>query len=649
VGLYAAIVGSIVGALWGSSAQLQTGPTNAASLLVLTILLAAGLIPGTPEYLAAAGLLALLVGVIRTLMGLVRLGRLVNFVSDSVIVGFTAGAGLLIFFNQLRNLFRLDIASAPRLDQTIPRLLAHISQTHIPSLIVGLGTVLVIVTLRRVNRKLPGPLIAIVIASLAVVLLGLDDQGVKLVGELPRGLPPLARLPLTDLDLVQRLSTGALAIAAIGLIEALSIARSISGQTGQQLDSNQEFVGQGLSNIACGFLSGYTCSGSFTRSVVNFEAGARSALSSVFSGLFVLLAILLLSPLATSIPLSSLAGVLILVSYGLIDFQEMRRIWGGVNGDRAIMIVTLLATLLLPLQFAVLSGILVSLAHYLLKTSTPRVRTVLPNGTFEHFHPGTSKCPQLNIVEILGDLYFGAVCHVEDYIRPQPGDAPAAGQRFLLLRLHSVENCDISGIHMLERVVRSYRETNGDVFLVKIQRPVLAAMRATGFSDYLGSDHFLSEDNAIEHLFYHTLDPAICIYECPMRAFRECQNLPKQLYPEVERFYTESPDCQVPSIQPRALWDALRGEQPPLVIDVREPREFGRGHIPQARLIPLPNLLSGAADLPAERAVTVVCRGSRRSTRAAHILLKKGHENVTVLQGGMLAWEAAGLLAAVDE
>ncbi len=649
MGLYAAIIGSIVGALWGSSDQLQTGPTNAASLLVLSILLLVAS-PDTPEYLVAAGMLTLLVGLYRLGFGLARLGILVNFVSDSVIVGFTAGAGLLIFFNQMRNLLGLEIPPTPDLIDTLRNLMANIPDTHWLSLILGSTTILIIVVLRQVNPRLPGPLMGIVIAGLITALFNLEEFSVKIIGELPSGLPPLTHLPVFNIELLSDLAIGALAIAAIGLVEAMSIARSIASHTRQRLDSNQEFIGQGLANLACAFFSGYTCSGSFTRSAVNYQAGARTPLSNVFSGLFVLVATLSLGSLAAYIPLSALAGVVMVVAWGLIDRIEISRIWRGARGDRAIMMVTFSATLLLPLQFAVLTGILMSLAYYLLQTSTPIIRTVTPDRNFEYLvhQPDQPTCPQLGIIEILGDLYFGAVHYFEEYILDNITRHPS--QRFLLLRMYSVEHCDISGIHALECIVEAYRERGGDVYISRYQQPVLEIMHSTGFHTELGAGHFLSRDqNAIGHIFYKVLDPAICIYECPVRVFEECQNLPKRLdlagvYPHLERV-----DGKIAYISPQELWEALHRQTPPVLIDVREPREFQLGHIQHARSIPLPALFEDPSHLPQKSQVVLICRGGRRSARAAAMLRARGYENIMVLEGGMLAWEAANLLAAIEE
>ncbi|MFN8454564.1 MAG: SulP family inorganic anion transporter [Anaerolineae bacterium] len=650
MGLYSAIIAAIVGALWGSSTHLHSGPTNTASILVLATL-APLTPPGSPEFITAAGLLAVMVGVFRLGMGLARLGMLVNFVSDSVIIGFTAGAGVLIAVGEMRSLLRLEFSAPPGLLNTLQNLLWHLPETHFLSLGLGIGTLVVILLIRRFQRRWPGQLIGLSLAAGLVGLLGLDQQGVKIIGELPHSLPPLATLPLLNVQLIGELSVGALAVAAIGLVEATSIARSIASQSGQRLDSNQEFVGQGLANIACGFLSGHACSGSFNRSALSYEARAQTPLASVFSGLFVLVAMFVLASLAAYIPRPALSSMLILAAYGMLDRKEMGRIWRGARADAFIMIVTLLATLFLPLQFAVLSGILMSLVYYLLKTSTPRVIAVLPDDTFKHFayQPNKPVCPQLGILKISGDLYFGAVHHVEESIRHIL--ARNQGQRFLLLRMHGVNHCDISGIHMLEALARICRERGGDLFLMKVQSPVCGLMESTGFCAQLGADHFLAEDYAIDYLFHKMLDPAQCIYECEVRAFKECQNLPKRPLPQgTIPLYTHIPANGIPEITPQELWRKLmRGDSPPLVIDVREPREFKQGHIPQAQLMPLPQLLAEKPNLPSDREVVFVCRSGRRSQRAAYIMQEQTQLNVRVLQGGVLAWEAAKLLEAVEQ
>lgn len=649
MGIYTSIVAAIVGALWGSSNQLSTGPTNTHSLLVFSILLPVA-VPGSPLYISAAGMLALMAGTFRIVMGMARLGVLINFVSDSVIVGFTAGAGVLIIVGQLRSLLGLSFPSSPRLVDTASNVALHIQDAHLLTMLIGLGTIAATVLIKRFRKNWPAPLIAMGLAALAVAIFDLPEYGVAVLDSLTRSLPPVSDLRLLNLNLIADLSTGALAVAVIGLVEAMSIGRAIAAQTGQRLDSNQEFIGQGLANLAAGIWSGYPASGSFNRSALNLDSGAQTPIASVFSGLVILVVVLLFAPLAVYVPLASISALLIVSAYSMINRKEIARIWQGTQGDRLIMVATIGATLFLPLQFAVLIGVLMSLVYYIWRTSLPRVYPVVPDANFRHLVPQHERrqpsCPQLGILEIRGDLYFGAAPNVEDVIVRNRSHQPQ--QRFLLLRLVSVDHIDISGIHMLESTVRSYREQGGDVFLVRVQAPIFDFMQATGFVDLLGRDHFLDEDAAITRLFHHVLDPAICIYECDVKVFKECQNLPKQRLPAGLLLHTVQPTHTIPTLTPRALWDQMRSAVPPQIYDVREPREFNRAHIPDSHLLPLPRILSEPASLPRDQRIVLTCRSGRRSMRAAQALAEQGYANVAVLEGGLTAWEAAGLLEAVE-
>ncbi len=651
MGLYTAVVGGIVAALWGFNNQTINGPTNAMSLLVAASL--AGIVAGgTPEFAIAAGLMTVMAGLFQLVMGLARLGVLVNFVSYSVIVGFASGAGILIGINQIAPLLRLSFPSSNLL-QTVQGIALNFSLAHLPTAAIGLGTMALLLFMRRFFSRLPAPLISLVLASLVVFALQLDDRGVAVIGQLPAGLPPLAPLPLLNLELIGRLSAGALAVGAIGLVQTVAISRSLAAQSGQRLDSNQGFVGQGIANIASGFLSGYVVAASFSATAVNYKAGAKTPVSAILASLFVLVAMLLLAPLAAYLPRAALSAVLIVTAYGMVDRAEIGRIWRGARGDAIIMVVTLLSTMLLAIEFAVLTGILLSFALYIMRTSVPRVHAVIPDADFRHFayRPDREPCPQLGIIDIMGDLYFGAVNHVEESILTIAAQHPE--QRYLILRMNHVNHIDFSGIHMLEGIVRTYRERGGDVFLVRVEHRVRRMMGSTSFDEHLGLDHFPSEDGVISHLFHHVLDPAICIYECPLRVFKECQNLPKHTEAGPIPKTADLLSANIPEIAPRDLWHRLhapetRPEHRPTVIDVREPREYRRGHIPEATLIPLVKILTEGVSLPEDTPIVLVCRGGRRSRRAAYTLQQNGRRNVAILQGGMVAWEAAGLLEAVE-
>ena len=652
MGIYTSIVAAIVGGLWGSSNQLSSGPTNNSALLVFSILLPLAT-PGSPLYIAAAGLLAVMAGTLRLVMGMARLGVLINFVSDSVIVGFTAGAGILIIIGQLRSLLGLKFSNSPYLIETLGHLAKNLGHVHLLSAALGIGTIVATLLLKRIKKSLPAPLLAMMLAAAAVALFNLDERNVVVLAELKRSAPPLTALPLLNWTLIGDLSTGALAVAVIGLVEAMSIARVLAAQSGQRLDSNQEFVGQGLANIASGFLGGFPASGSFNRSALNYEAGARTPLAGVLSGLVVVAVVWIFAPLAVFVPLPAIAGLLMVSAYSMINRREILRIWHGSPGDRWIMLATIGAALLLPLQFAVLTGVLMSLIYYIWRTSVPRVYSVVPDNTYRHLvaegspeAEGRPACPQLGILKIQGDLYFGAAPHVEEVILRNLAAHPS--QRFLLLHMVSVSQIDISGVHMLESVVRHYREQGGDVFMARLQEPVYRLMRSSGFTDRLGEDHFLNEDTAISHLFHRTLDPAVCIYECEVKVFAECKNLPKQKLPGGLTLYTGQLVASAKQVEAQALWQWLRAAAPPLVYDVREPREFQRAHVPQAQSLPLRQVLTETFHAPLDQPIVLTCRTGRRSLRAAEALLQQGFTDVSILRGGLVAWEAARLLEAVD-
>lgn len=649
MGLYTAVIGGIAAALWGSSEQLHSGPTNTVSLLVFSTL-TVSIAPGSEQYVIAAGVLALMAGALQLALGLLRLGFIVNFVSHSVIVGFSTAAGVLILVRQLDPLLGLALPKTDILRGLFNTIVA-VLETHPLTAAIGIGSMALILLLRRLNPRLPGALIALAIATAIVYLLGDRAAGVAVIGPIGGRLPSLAALPLLDLQLISDLSTGALAVAAIGLVQTTAVSRSLASQTHQRLDNNQEFVGQGIANALSGVFGGYPTSGSFTISAVKYRAGARTQLASIVAALVVLLVMLVAGPVGSYMPTSAVAAALIVTAYNMIDRAEVSRILRGAPGDAIIMFVTFLGTLFLNLDFAVLVGILLSFVLYVMRTSAPRVQVVVPDPEFRHFvhRPDAPLCPQLGIVEIRGDLYFGAVNHIEEEILHLAAAHPE--QRFLLIRMHHVNQLDFSGIHMLENLVRTYRERGGDVFLVHVVPQAQHLMQTTGCMDYLGEDNILDEDDAIAHIFQHVLDPAVCIYECPVRVFMECQNLPKRfdLIAPSPISITQLP--AVPAVAPRDLWQMLRAapsDQHPVIFDVREPREFRRSHIAEAQSLPLSTLLAQGLVFRDDRPIILVCQTGRRSRRAAAALHQIGYHRVSLVAGGMQAWEAAGLLTAVE-
>lgn len=644
-GLYSAAVASIVGALWGSSRYLSTGPTNAASILVLSVL--APLVPmGTPEFLMAASAMAVMVGLLRIAFGLLGLGMLVNFASRAVLLGFTAGAAVLIALGQATALAGILAAPTHRVPDIVAAVMVNLDRVHVASLAFGAAAVAATLALNRFSRRLPGSLVALAGCAAVVGLVGAPELGVATVGEVPRSLPRMTTFSwtwLVDRDLLRQMATGSLAVAALGLVEAMSIARTLARRSGDRLDANQEFVGQGLANVASGLLSGFTCSGSFTRSAVNHQAGARSPLSSVFAGVFILGGVLAFGPLIGFLPRAALAGFLVLVAWGMIDWRGIRRVVRTSRSETAILVATFAATLLLPLEFAVLSGVILSLAIHIYEASMPLVSPVVPDAEYRHFveRPGAPACPQLAVMTVRGSLFFGAAQHVEDVLAATLADNP--GQHLLLLRMHGVDRCDLSGIEMLEGVVQLYRRIGGDVFMVGVRQPVRGMMAKSGFDVLLGEDHYLPQEGAVEMLFEERIDPSVCIYECEHRVFAECQALEKHPY-----------DVRLPTSALREAHAAChlsvaqfeeelrRRAKEALLLDVREEAEYAAGHIAGARLLPLRKILDEAPNLPKDRPIFLVCRSGRRSTRAMHWLLDLGFRHICNLRGGVLSWKAAG-------
>jgi len=615
------------------------------SLLVLPVLLSVA-VPGTREYLLAASLIAVMVGALNVLLALLRFGALVTLASRSVLIGFAAGAAVHIAVGQVRHLLGIEMAPMPELYRSLAALAAGWEHTHVPTALLGLGTFAGLLVLKRLGGRVPAALLAIAAAGGAVALLGLDEQGVRVVGTIPRSLPPPTWSTTglwPDSDMIRRLAVGAVAVAALGLVEAVASAQTLARRSGDRLNSNQEFFGQGLANIASGLLSGYACSGSFTRSALAQQSGGRTHLTGVITGLAILASMLVLAPYARYVPRAAIAGVLLVVAWAMVDRDGIRRVLRTSRSEAAIMIVTFVATLALPLDFAVLAGIVFSLAFFVIRSSLPRVHQVVPDPTFRHLihQPDQPVCPQLAVMNIRGPLFFGAVYHLEEELRHNHERNP--GQNHLVLRMHGVDICDFSGVEMLESTIRTYRQLGGDVFLVRLRQPVLETLANSGFIDEtLGRDHVLQQDGAIEHIFEHVLDPVVCVYECEHRVFAECQALEKHRY-----------DVQIPTA-PRHAHDhaqhvsvsefqELLERQDAIVLDVREPEEYQQGHLPGSGLLPLRTFPEKGSELPADKTLLLVCRSGRRTSRALFMLEEMGFEDLHGLRGGILAWRAEGL------
>lgn len=526
-GLYAAMVPAVVAALWGSSRHLVSGPTNAISLVVFATVSQLSE-PGSAQYVAQVLTLSFLVGLMQLSMGVLKLGVLVNFISHTVVVGFTAGAALLIIASQIRNFFGLPMPRGLSFFETLHQFLSMIG--HFQPWVVGVGSLTLIagIAARRWLPKVPYMIVAMLVGSVAATLInrhwgGPAVTGLKTIGALPGGLPALSH-PVFELDTLRQLLGAAIAVTVLGLTEAVSIARAIATKSGQRIDGNQEFIGQGLSNLVGSFFSAYPSSGSFNRSGVNYEAGAQTPLAAVFASLMLIAVLLAVAPLAAYLPVAVMAGILFLVAWGLIDFHHISEIWKMNRQEGGVLAATFAATLVLHLEFAVLVGILLSLMLYLSKTARPAVRSLVPDKDhpkrrLRERDPEEMECPQLKILRIDGSIYFGAVSHLSDYLAQIAERSP--GQKRLLLDASRINLIDVAGAEMLAKEAQRRRKAGGGLYFQHLRGDALTALGHPVLSDRLGAlVNFPHRSQALAALV-PDLDRAVCA-NCPARLFKEC-------------------------------------------------------------------------------------------------------------------------------
>ncbi|MGE5471972.1 MAG: SulP family inorganic anion transporter [Bacteroidota bacterium] len=529
-GLYAAMVPAVVAALWGSSWHLVSGPTNAISLVVFATMSPLAE-PGSADYVALVLTMTFMVGVMQLAMGAARLGSLVNFISHTVVIGFTAGAALLIIGSQVKNFFGISVPHGTMFFRVWATLFTHFSDIKPWVVAVGLATLLSGLAVRRWVPKIPYMLVAMLVGSLTALALnawlGVEQTAIRTIGALPGALPPLS-MPHFHLETMRDLMSVAVAVTGLALTEAVSIARSIALKSGQRIDGNQEFIGQGLSNIVGAFFSGYPSSGSFNRSGLNFEAGARTPLAAVASAGFLVVVLFFVAPLAAYLPIASMAAILFLVAWGLFDFHHIASIVRTSRSETAVLLATLVSTLVLHLEFAILVGVLLSLILYLNRTSQPVIRVLAPDSAdpqrkFQALRPGQAECPQARIVRIEGSIYFGAVNHVAEALHEMAEQHPA--QKHLLLMAKSINFVDVAGAELLAEEARRRRAAGGGLYFYSVRQNAEHLLRQPDYLKDIGEDAFFITKRAIIAQVYGRLDRDICA-GCSQRVFEECGRVP---------------------------------------------------------------------------------------------------------------------------
>ena len=526
-GLYAAMVPAVIAALFGSSWHLISGPTNAISI-VLFASVSVLAEPGSAAYIKLVLTLTILTGVLQLAMGLARMGTLVNFISHTVVIGFTAGAAMLIFAAQIRNFFGVPIQRGASFAETLHQFFVHFGDASLYVTAVSAATLLSAMAVRRLWPRFPYMIVAMVIGSALAAALnarfGADTTGITTLGALPQALPLLSA-PDLSFDTIRKTLPIALAVTILGLTEAVSIARAIAIKTGQRIDGNQEFIGQGLSNIAGSFFSAYVSCGSFNRSGVNYEAGARTPCAALAAALLLVPIMALVSPLAAHLPHAVMAAILFIVAYGLIDVHHIRNILRTSPRETAVLLVTFGAALFAELEFAIYAGVILSLLLYLSRTSRPLVLDVKPDpapGSYHHTaDSGLPDCPQLKMVRVNGSLFFGAVDHVQGSL--QEVDAHNPRQKHLLIVASGVNFIDMAGAEMLTQEARRRRALGGGLYFYRIKDAVRALLARGGYLKDIGPDNIFPTGTRAIAAIYPRLDASVC-RDCKVRIFAECQS-----------------------------------------------------------------------------------------------------------------------------
>jgi SulP family sulfate permease len=553
-GLYTAIVPCIIAALFGSSWHVMSGPTNANSLALFAMLspLAAAF---SPAYIQMALAVTVMVGVMQWSIGALRLGVLASFISPAALFGFSSGAAVLIAVNALPELLGISAAGAQGAGALLWRVLAQVGGAQPAALAIAAVTLLVALGVRRWRPQWPSMLAGLAAATLAAwlaaayfapwsgaaatpgALTGAAALGLRTVGTI--AVPwPRFDLPEISWAAVSELLGIAFALTIVALGQAISIAKAVAARSGQRIDANREFRGQGLSNIVGGFFSCYVSCGSMNRSLPNLQAGARTPLAAVFSALLLLALVALSAPLLAQIPMAALAALLLLVALALLDLPRWRQLVRLGRTEFGVALATMVATVTIRLEIAILLGTLLSLMSFLYRTSRPAMRTMGFDSTrsdrqfvvLEELAPAAKpeshnlpECPQLKLLRMEGEVYFGAGQHVADTLHALR-HAPAP-QKHLLVMGKSMNFIDLAGAELWEAELNPLRAMGGDLYFHRPRPEVIRMWETTGFTRLLGPEHqFPDKRTAIASIFTK-LDREIC-KRCTARVFWECQSVP---------------------------------------------------------------------------------------------------------------------------
>jgi SulP family sulfate permease len=522
-GIYTAIVPAIVAGFFGSSLHLISGPNTAVSLAIFAAV--SPLVePGSAQYFADVLTLTFLVGVVQLFFGLARLGIFVNFVSHTVVVGFTTGAALLIISSQLKNISGIAIPNGLGAFQTWQYLFSHWQGFKGEVFMVAAASFVVSVLFKRWSKKWPFLVFGSIAGAGLAQLLGGTSADIQFVGAIPRSLPPFS-WPHFDIVQMRILFPDAFALAMIGLIQTVAISKGLASQSGQRINNNREFFGQGLSNLVASFFSSFASSGSFTRSALNYQSGAQTPLSGGFSALVLMVIVLFISPLAAYLPIPTMGGIILLVALNLIDLQEIRRIFRSSRMETTVFSVTFLATLLFDLEYAILLGIITSLSFFLYKISTPHIAIMAPDPvkpdnslTYIVRKPELRECSQIKLVRIDGPIFYGSVEHIAAFF----DTLRQSEAKYCLLLCEGVNFIGLAGAQWLSEEAELWKKRGGGLYFSNLKVIAQDVLNTSGYKNQIGADHFfLAKKEAIHHL-YSLIPDEVCA-NCEQRVFGECR------------------------------------------------------------------------------------------------------------------------------
>ena len=492
-GLFSAIVPAIIGGLFGSSKYLVTGPTNATALVTASILIGLNFPPD--RYLDMVFLLAILSGVVRLLLGIFKAGKILRFVSNAVLTGFITAVGVLIVFGQMGNLFGLSIPKNDGLITIIKTLFTGLPQTNLYVLGVAIATVMLILLIRKINRKLPSAFLAIVIVSVLVVIFDLHQYGVRQVIDmsLPDNVFLRFYMPSFTLKEVSSLLPGAIALALFTLVEGISTAKSFAVIGNEDLDSSKEFISQGVAAIIGGFFQSIPSSGSPSRTAVNYSSGAKTRRAAIFSGLFLYIILLLFANLISYIAIPSLAATVAFSGFSLINFGHIKMTWKTRMTTRLIFVGSFFATLFLPLHYSIYIGVGLSILLVALENNQAHLSTLdlMDDGCVveQHFvmDDAGRKYEDIEVLNVNGDLVFGVIEHFEENVRYLLNQ----DIKVLIIRLRWVHVLGSTGIIALIGLIRQAKAKKVKVIFVGVEPELFSTFEQAGIVDLVGEESII--------------------------------------------------------------------------------------------------------------------------------------------------------------